>query len=216
MNLKNYYWYFDSVLSDKQCDDIIEYVKSTSEKKRAKIGLGTYAKEKYQDIVNQRNSDVCWIGEPWLYEILNPFIHTANESAGWNFQWEWNEVAQFTHYKKGQFYNWHFDDWGGAYKDIDKDPDSNLSTNNKNYVGKIRKLSSIIQLTDPKKYSGGELEFCFPDAKPDNKKRTRICEEFKPRGSIIIFPSFLYHRIKKVTRGERNSLVCWSLGKPWQ
>jgi len=43
MNLKNYYWYFDSVLSDKQCDDIIEYVKSTSEKKRAKIGLGTYA-----------------------------------------------------------------------------------------------------------------------------------------------------------------------------
>ena len=90
MNLDNYYWYFESALSDKQCDDIIEYVKSTSEKKRAKIGLGTYAKEKYQDIVNQRNSEVCWIGEPWLYEILNPFIHTANESSGWNFQWEWN------------------------------------------------------------------------------------------------------------------------------
>ena len=156
---------------------------TTSKKERAKIGIGTYAEEDYQDIVNQRNSDVCWIGEPWLYEILNPFIHTANESAGWNFQWEWNEVAQFTHYKKGQFYNWHFDDWGGAYKDKDKDPDSNLSTDNKNYTGKIRKLSSIIQLTDPKKYSGGELEFCFPDAKPDNKKRTRICEEFKP--SII-------------------------------
>ena len=25
MNLKNYYWYFDSELSDKICDDIIEY-----------------------------------------------------------------------------------------------------------------------------------------------------------------------------------------------
>ena len=214
MNLDNYYWYFESALPPKICDDIIEYGKSQQEQ----IALtGNYDPEKVsEDDINQRNSDVCWIGEPWLYEILNPFIHTANESAGWNFQWEWNEVAQFTHYKKGQFYNWHFDDWGGAYKDKDKDPDSNLSTDNKNYTGKIRKLSSIIQLTDPKKYSGGELEFCFPDAKPDNKKRTRICEEFKPRGSIIIFPSFLYHRIKKVTRGERNSLVCWSLGKPWQ
>ena len=109
-----------------------------------------------------------------------------------------------------------FDGWGNPYKSTEDEPDSNLSTNNKNYVGKIRKLSSIIQLTDPKKYSGGELEFCFPDVKPDNKKRTRICEEFKPRGSIVIFPSFLYHRIKKVTKGERNSLVCWSLGQPWQ
>ena len=216
MNLDNYYWYFQSALSDKQCDDIIEYVKSTQEKERAKTGLGTYAKENYQDLVKQRNSHVCWVGEPWLYEILNPFIDTANKSAGWNFQWEWNEVGQFTHYKKGQFYNWHFDGWGNPYKSTEDEPDSNLSTNNKNYVGKIRKLSSIIQLTDPKKYSGGELEFCFPDVKPDNKKRTRICEEFKPRGSIVIFPSFLYHRIKKVIKGERNSLVCWSLGQPWQ
>ena len=60
------------------------------------------------------------------------------------------------------------------------------------------------------------LEVKFIDSKPDKKQVTRICKEFKPRGSIVIFPSFLYHRIKKVTRGERNSLVCWSLGKPWQ
>jgi len=84
MNLKNYYWYFDSVLSDKQCDDIIEYVKSTREKERAKIGLGTYAKEKYQDIVNQRNSDVNWIDEPWIYQILNPYIEIANKIGTFN------------------------------------------------------------------------------------------------------------------------------------
>ena len=46
MNLKNYYWYFDSELSDKICDDIIEYAKSTREKQRAKIGLGTYELKK--------------------------------------------------------------------------------------------------------------------------------------------------------------------------
>ena len=65
-------------------------------------------------------------------------------------------------------------------------------------------------------FENGDLEFCFPDGNTDKKQATRICKEFKPRGSIVIFPSFLYHRIKKVTRGERNSLVCWSLGKPWQ
>ena len=217
MNLKNYYWYFNSELSDKICDDIIEYVKSTKEKQRAKIGSGTYAKEKYQDLKRQRNSEVCWIDEPWLYEILNPYIHTANINANWNFNWEWNEVAQFTHYKKGQFYNWHQDDWGGEkYVSKDEHPNSNLATEHKGYVGRVRKLSSIIQLTDPKKYSGGELEFFFPSGRPDKKLATRICKEFKPRGSIVIFPSFLYHRIRKVTRGERNSLVCWSLGKPWQ
>ena len=82
-------------MGDKICDDIIEYVKSTNEKQRAKIGLGTYAQEKYQDLKRQRNSDVCWIDEQWLYEILNPYIHTANVNANWNFNWEWNEVAQF-------------------------------------------------------------------------------------------------------------------------
>ena len=51
MNLKNYYWYFDSELSDKICDDIIEYDKSTRKKKELKIILGTYgSQEKYQDL----------------------------------------------------------------------------------------------------------------------------------------------------------------------
>ena len=65
-------------------------------------------------------------------------------------------------------------------------------------MGKVRKLSSIIQLTDPKKYSGGELEFCFPNGRPDEKRATRICKEFKPRGSIVIFPSFLEHMVQNI------------------
>ena len=105
MNLNNYFWYFKSALSDKQCDDILEYIKTTSKKERAKIGIGTYAEEDYQDIVNQRNSDVSWLAQPWFYQILNPYIRTANTNAGWNFEWDWSEVAQFTHYKKGQFYH---------------------------------------------------------------------------------------------------------------
>ena len=47
MNLKNYYWYFDSELSDKICDDIIEYDKINKRKRKdPKIGLGTYGLKK--------------------------------------------------------------------------------------------------------------------------------------------------------------------------
>jgi PKHD-type hydroxylase len=215
MNLDNYYWYFESALSDKQCDDILEYIKTTSKKERAKIGIGTYAEEDYQDIVNQRNSDVSWLAQPWFYQILNPYIRTANTNAGWNFEWDWSEVAQFTHYKKGQFYNWHNDDWGTPYCDAKEYPDSTYGTHHQNYWGKIRKISTTIQLTDPKKYGGGNLEFSF-GSRPDKKASTKLCTEFRPRGSIVTFPSFVHHRITKVTRGERNSLVCWSLGQPWR
>ena len=41
-------------------------------------------------------------------------------------------------------------------------------------------------------------------------------KHFKPRGSIIIFPSHLWHRVKPVTKGTRYSLVIWALGKPFK
>ncbi|BCU99421.1 MAG: hypothetical protein CM15mV27_1400 [Caudoviricetes sp.] len=33
----------------------------------------------------------------------------------------------------------------------------------------------------------------------------------KPKGSIVVFPSFVYHRVIPVTKGTRYSLVCWSV-----
>ena len=46
----------------------------------------------------------------------------------------------------------------------------------------------------------------------DNK----ICDEILPKGSIIVFPSFIYHRVKPVTKGNRYSLVVWNCGKLWK
>jgi hypothetical protein len=40
--------------------------------------------------------------------------------------------------------------------------------------------------------------------------------EILPKGSIIVFPSFLWHRVKPVTRGVRYSLVLWHLGYPFK
>ena len=37
-----------------------------------------------------------------------------------------------------------------------------------------------------------------------------------PKGSVIVFPSFVEHRVKPVTRGKRYSLVIWSLGRSFR
>lgn len=86
-------------------------------------------------------------------------------------------------------------------------------TDNPHMWNKIRKISMTVNLTDPKNYAGGNLKF---DYGAHENKRFHVCQEIRPRGSIIIFPSYTYHCVTPVTRGVRYSLVLWSLGKPWQ
>ena len=71
-----------------------------------------------------------------------------------------------------------------------------------------------VNLTEPKNYAGGNLKFDL--GAHAGKKRFKVCEEIRPQGSVIIFPSFTYHCVTPVTRGTRYSLVLWSLGKPWR
>ena len=75
------------------------------------------------------------------------------------------------------------------------------------------------QLTDGSEYKGGELEFDFrnydPHIRYESKHRIQ-CKEILPKGSIIFFPSFVWHRVKPVTSGTRYSLVVWHLGRPFR
>jgi PKHD-type hydroxylase len=137
---------------------------------------------------------------------LHPYINEANKNAGWNFQWDWSEACQFTIYKKNQFYDWHADSWEKSYDDP-----SNLNTN-----GKIRKLSMTLSLSDENDYEGGDLEFDPRNYHNIKNSKTLICKEVKPKGSLVVFPSFVYHRITPVTKGTRYSLVMWNLGHPFK
>ena len=95
-------------------------------------------------------------------------------------------------------------------------PNGNLTpgyTDNQHMWYKVRKLSMTVNLTDPKNYAGGNLKFDFGH---HHNKRFHVCHEIRPRGSIIIFPSYTHHCVTPVTRGTRYSLVLWSLGKPWK
>ena len=198
MQLKNNYWIFTKAISKTNCDKIIKACLKQSKIK------GTVANSKLK--LRARNCYVSWISEDWIYALLNPFIHTANRNANWNFQWDWSEACQFTKYNKGQYYDWHCDSWEGAYN----------KPNDPNTHGKIRKLSVTLSLSDEKDYKGGELEFDLRNKDPDKKRNTMICKEIRPKGSLVVFPSFIWHRVRPVTKGSRYSLVIWNLGRPFQ
>ena len=133
-----------------------------------------------------RNSNICFLDDLWIKKWFNELFHIANKNAGWNFQFNKYESFQFTEYKIKQHYSWH--------------PDS--------YVNKdiIRKLSGIILLSNPDDYEGGEIEFRLP-----NNKIIKMGKQ--PKGTMLIFPSFVYHRVKPITRGQRYSLVIWACGE---
>jgi len=207
MNLQNYYYYFQSALPARLCDDIIKYAL----KKEETVGttgefdkIKKLNKEQVKRLKETRHSDVVWLNELWIYKELHPYIHEANRAAGWNFDWDNSESLQFTKYKLNQYYDWHCDSWGKPYNRPDQIDH-----------GKIRKLSMTCQLTDGSEYEGGELEFDFRASKTKKDDIVQV-KEILPKGSIVVFPSHLWHRVKPVTKGTRYSLVMWNLGYPFK
>jgi len=207
MILKHHYWFFKSAVPKETCDKIIQL----GLQKNLEMGnvRGNRTSEDFdpndenhvKDINQFRDSNVSWMSEKWLYEILQARMDEANQRAGWNYDWDWCEDLQFTVYKPGQYYHWHADQNSEVY------PEDHF---NPNFRGKYRKLSVILHLSDPAEYVGGELEFGM------GQKDTRICSEIKPQGSLVVFPSFINHRVHPVTSGTRYSLVMWTLGRPFR
>jgi len=170
-----------------------------------------------------RDSETAWFNDQWAYDMIWPYLMEANEKSGWKYDVDFSESIQFTKYGLNQFYGWHADGGGchlNAYKRyIDgvttKDPKKiNQYTKNENLIGKVRKISVTINLNKPGDYDGGNLKFDYgPHA---GKERFHECEEIRPQGSIIFFPSYTYHQVTPITRGTRYSLVLWVCGKPFR
>jgi PKHD-type hydroxylase len=71
-----------------------------------------------------------------------------------------------------------------------------------------RKLSCIIQLTDPDEYEGGNFELCIREQPVPNQLRKQ--------GTVIFFPSFIEHQAHPVTKGKRYSVAGWFEGPKWR
>ena len=214
MNISNYYWYFQSAIPPRVCDDIVKYGLASKENEVQALtgGFGRdrdltknpLTKDEIADLKKKRDSNIVWLNDRWIYKEIQPYIHQANNNAGWNFDWDYSESCQFTIYKKKQYYDWHCDSWDKPYNEDGPTKD------------KIRKLSVTVSLTDPQEYKGGELEFDFRNEDPEKKPAIRSCTEILPKGSLVVFPSFVWHRVKPVTKGVRYSLVIWNLGYPFR
>lgn len=211
MNLQNYYYYFQSALTPRFCDELLKYGKSQQEQlaltggQTNKVNQGKPLDEKdILDLKKKRDSNIVWLSDRWIYKEIQPYIHQANRLAGWDFDWSFSEACQFTKYGPGQHYGAHCDSWEAPY-DNPSNPDTH---------GKIRKLSVTCSLSDPSEYEGGELEFQFRNQ--DDPTPKKKCVEILPRGSICVFPSFVWHEVRPVTKGIRYSLVIWSLGYPFR
>ena len=118
-------------------------------------------------------------------ELLSPFVIMANRE---NFGFRLNNFSEFqyTEYNESEkgFYDWHQDvQW---LKDIESQ----------------RKISVTVQLSDDD-YEGGEFEFHKDIPQPSN---------IRSRGTVIVFPSFFYHRVTPVTKGIRKAIVGWYEG----
>lgn len=118
----------------------------------------------------------------WIYERL---IHYANQlnQQSLGFEIEQTETLQLLSYGPGQHYDWHVD----------------IGTQDL----ALRKLSLVALLSDPADYDGGELELFFSDQPTMVDRR---------RGGLVVFPSFVLHRVRSIGHGRRYSLALWLRG----
>jgi len=135
-----------------------------------------------------RKGEVAWIKDDWVQQMLETYASKANIEAGWHFVVDSKEHIQFATYEDSAFYDYH--------------RDCNI------LQAQYRKLSISVQLSSPDDYDGGDLlmkHFWGTTNLPMDK-------EIKNKGTIIVFPSILLHKVTPVTEGTRHSLVQWFSG----
>jgi len=181
-----YYWEFINEIDEITCKRIINLGKNKWEKG------GIYKTNAVEEHI--RKSKVSWVEDQWVYDLAFKYMKIANQNSGWNFNIDSAQPMQITKYDKNGHYDYHFD--GDGYS-VYNAPD------NKFAHGKTRKLSMSIILNED--YEGGEFQFFDQDKLKINKQ-----------GTIIVFPSYLVHKVNPVTKGTRYSLVVWFLGRPFQ
>ena len=169
------------IFSPKQCQMVIDKGMSLKSES-AKVGMGKRPDGGYDP--NKRVTTISWIPfkeMPDMYKDIERSMLKANNNHFGFEGMRLTEIGQFTHYPTGGFYDWHMDN---------------------DVLGKhqppVRKISMTLLLSPEHEFEGGELEFM-------SKGKTAKLKQ----GQAIFFASWLQHRVKPVTRGERKSLVMW-------
>ena len=162
----------------------LDYLENLAKKSKDNALVGAQLGIVERDL---RRSKISWMQytaeNDWIFKRLGHVVSSVNAA---NFRFDltgFGEGLQLTLYEGSDngTYNWH------------RDRGTTIS----------RKLSLVLQLTDPSRFEGGNLEIL--------DVMTPITIR-KQRGLITLFPSYVTHRVTPVTHGERASLVAWVSG----
>lgn len=118
----------------------------------------------------------------WICDAVYSFATAVNCMSGWNLDITGRDVIQYGEYRKDGHYDWH----------MDMDPFLPID-------GKHRKVTAVLMLSNRDSYQGGDFEL-----------RTGCIS--MQQGDMLIFPSFMEHRVTPVVSGVRRSIVCWATG----
>ena len=200
-------WYFTD-LPDKVVDLIEEDLTENFDPQMGDSKLHGDALNK-----EKRNSQNAWIPTThWCAGFLWHYIQRANRE---NFMYDLRNIdgesMQYTRYETGQFYGWHNDaGLQTQYKPVSSGNRSDgLAQDfvNEN-IELVRKLSFSLQLSDPDDYEGGNVQLL------DEAGNQYIAP--RKKGCIVLFDSRTQHRVLKVTKGTRKSIVGWTVGPRWK
>ena len=180
-NQTNYYW-FEEGFSPQELNMIERQVASLEFQRGV-----TQTTE--QDLAESeyRRSNIKWIpkdeNHKWIYDKIGMMAQEANDQM---FKFDLHsmpEQIQYTEYYDTELghYDWHMD--------IGTDELSQ------------RKISVTVQLSGPDEYEGGDLQLWPGGNYP--------MEAPRGKGNVVIFPSFMMHRVTPVTKGTRKSFVLW-------
>ena len=161
----------------------------------------------------KRNSQNAWIPtNHWVGGFIWHYIQRANRE---NFLYDLRNIdgenMQYTRYTEGQYYKWHND--AGLQTQYKPVSAGNRSEGlgqdfvNEN-IEMVRKLSFAMQLSDPDDYEGGNVQLL------DEAGNSYMAP--RKRGTIMLFDSRTQHRVLKVTKGTRKSIVGWTVGPRWK
>ena len=162
---------------------------------------------------DKRNSQNTWVpSSHWLGGFMWHYIERANRE---NFLYDLRcidgESMQYTQYNPGQFYGWHNDSGLTChYKPVTVG--NRMEGRAQDFVEEntelVRKLSFVLQLSNPDDYEGGNLQLLDESGKSYFAPRKR--------GTVILFDSRTQHRVLPVKSGLRKSIVGWTVGPRWK
>ena len=119
----------------------------------------------------------------WIYEGMANAINEVNRDE---YQYDltgFSENFYYLTYREAEHFNWHLD--------IGEETPT------------PRKLSLILQLSDPAEYEGGEFDVMVT---------TDYVTAYRQKGLITAFPAYKIHRVRPVHSGVRRVLTAFAAG----